>query len=51
MSTLKMTDRSRPVKPLYLIGQTGLVKVLKMQNGLHNCVDLVETIKIHVWNV
>ena len=22
-----------------------------MQNGLHHCVDLVETIKMHIWNV
>ena len=31
--------------------RTGLVKLLKMQNRLHHCVDLVETIKIHMYNV
>ena len=41
----KMAGRRRPVRPLYLTGQTDLVKVLKMQNGLHHCVDLVEMIK------
>jgi len=40
-----------PVRPVRKIGQTGLVKLLKMQNRLHHCVDLVETIKIHMWNV
>ena len=47
----KMAGRRRPVRPLYLTGQTDLVKVLKMQNGLHHCVDLVETIKMHMWKV
>ena len=47
----KMADRGRPVRPLCLTGQTDLIKVLKMQNGLHHCLDLVEMIKMHMWNV
>ena len=46
-----MANRGRPVRPLCLTGQTDLVKVLKMQNGLHHYLDLVETIKMHMWNV
>ena len=27
------------------------VKVVKMYNGSHHCVPLVETIKKHIWNI
>ena len=46
-----MTRLRGPVRPVRKIGQTGLVKLLKMQNRLHHCVDIVETIKIYMWNV
>jgi hypothetical protein len=39
------------VWPLTHTGQTGQTKVLKMPIGLHHCVDLVETIEMHMWNV
>ena len=29
-------------------GQTGLDKFVKLQIGLHHCVDLVETIEMHI---
>ena len=32
-------------------GQTGLGKVVKMPIGLHYCIDLVEAIEMHMWNV
>ena len=31
--------------------ETSFFKLLKIQNGLHHCVDLIETIKMHIWNV
>ena len=32
-------------------GQTSKVNFIKMQIRLHHCVALVETIKMHIWNV
>jgi len=29
-------------------GQTGLDKFVKLQIGLHHCVDLIETIEMHI---
>ena len=40
-----------PVRPVVGTGQTGLGKVVKMPIGLHHCIDLVETIEIHMRNV
>ena len=42
------TDRS---DLLYKTGQIGLEKFVKLSIGLHHCVDLVETIEMHIWNV
>ena len=32
-------------------GQTGLANFVKMPIGLYHCIDLVETIEMHMWNV
>ena len=37
-----------PVRPLPWTGQTGLDKFVKLQIGLHHCVDLFETIEMHI---
>ena len=37
-----------PVRPLPWTSQTGLDKFVKLQIGLHHCVDLVETIEMHI---
>ena len=36
------------VIPLPRTGQTGLDKFVKLQIELHHCVDLVETIEMHI---
>ena len=43
-----LDNLDRPVKPLVQIGQTGKEKFVKLSIGLHRCVDLVETIKMHM---
>ena len=40
-----------PVRTVVETGQTGLGKVVKMPIGLHRCVDLVEAIEMHMWNI
>ena len=40
-----------PVRPVIETGQTGLGNIVKMPIGLHHCVDLIETIEMHMWNV
>ena len=40
-----------PVKSVVETGQTGLGNIVKLPIGLHRCVDLIETIEIHIWNV
>jgi len=40
-----------PVRPVVETGQTGLGKFVKMPIGQHHCIDLVETIEMHMWNV
>jgi hypothetical protein len=39
------------VWPLTHTGQTGQTKVLKISIGLNHCIDLVEKIEMHMWNV
>ena len=46
-----MSRLGGPVRPVPKTGQTGLVKLLKKHNELNHCVDLVETIEMHIWNV
>ena len=43
-----LDNLGRSVIPLIETGQTGLDKFVKLQIGLHHCVDLVETIEIHI---
>ena len=43
-----LDDLDRPVRPLV---QTGQEKFVKSSIGLHHCVDLVEMIEMHIWNV
>ena len=37
-----------PVRPLIQTGQTGLDKFVKLPIGLDHCVDLIETIEMHI---
>ena len=37
-----------PVRPVVETGQTGLGKFVKMPIGQHHCIDLVETIEMHI---
>ena len=37
-----------PVKLVVETGQTGLGNIVKLPIGLHRCVDLIETIEIHM---
>ena len=37
-----------PVKSVVETGQTGLGNIVKMPIGLHHCVDLVDTIEMHI---
>ena len=37
-----------PVRPVVETGQTSLGKVVKMPIGLHHCIDLIETIEMHM---
>ena len=46
-----LDDLDRLVRPLVQTGQTGQEKFVKLSIRLHHCIDLVETIKIHMWNV
>ena len=46
-----LDDLDRPVRPLVQTGQTSQKKFVKSLIKLHHCVDLVETIKMHIWNV
>jgi len=46
-----LDDLDRPVRPLVQTGQTGQEKFVKSSIGLHHCVDLIETIEMHIWNV
>ena len=39
-----------PVRHIPKIDQTSFVKLLKIQIRLHHCVNLLETIKMHIWN-
>ena len=43
-----LDDLDRPVRPLV---QTGQEKFVKSSIGLHHCVDFIEMIKMHIWNV
>ena len=40
-----------PVRPVIQSGQTGQDNFVKLSIGLHHCVDLVETIEMHIYNV
>ena len=46
-----LDNLGRQVRPLVQTGQTGQEKFVKSSIGLHHCVDLVETIEMHIWNV
>ena len=46
-----LDDLDRPVRPLVQTGQIGQGKFVKSSNGLHHCVDFIEMIKMHIWNV
>ena len=46
-----LDDLDRPVRPLVQTGQIGQEKFVKSSIGLHHCVDLVEMIKMHIWNI
>jgi hypothetical protein len=43
-----LNDLDRPVRPLVQTGQTGQEKFVKSLIRLHHCVDLVETIEMHI---
>ena len=43
-----LDDLDRPLRPLVQTGQIGQEKFVKLSIGLHHCVDLVETIEIHI---
>ena len=44
-------NQGEPVRPVIKIGQTGLDNFVKLSIGLLHCVDLVETIEMHIYNV
>ena len=46
-----LDNLDRPVRPLVQTGQTGQEKFVKSSIGLHHCIDIVETIEMHIWNV
>ena len=46
-----LDDLDRLVRSLVQTGQIGQEKFVKSSIGLHHCVDLVETIEMHIWNV
>ena len=46
-----LDNLDRPVRPIVQTGQTGQKKFIKLSIGLYHCVDLVETIEMHIWNV
>ena len=46
-----LDDLDRPVRPLVQTGQIGQEKFVKSSIGLHHCVDLIETIEMHIWIV
>ena len=41
----------RLVRPLVQTDQTGKEKFVRSSIRLHHCIDLVETIEMHIWNV
>ena len=43
-----LDNLARSVRPLIETGQTGLEKFVKLQIGLHQCVDLVDMIEMHI---
>ena len=52
MARLRFLDNlERPVRPLIQTGQIGQEKFVKLTIGLHHCIDIVETIEMHIWNV
>ena len=44
-----LDDLDRPVRPLVQTCQTGQEKFVKSSIGLHHCVDIIETIEMHIW--
>ena len=43
-----LDNLGRPVRLLIETGQAGLDKFVKLPIGLHYCVDLVDTIEMHI---
>ena len=43
-----LDNLGEPVRPVLKTGQTGLGNFVKIPIGLHHCVDLVETIEMHI---
>ena len=41
-------NQGEPVRPVIKTGQDNFVK---LSIGLHHCVDLIELIKMHIWNI
>ena len=46
-----LDDLDRLVRSLVQTGQIGQEKFVKSSIGLHYCVDLVEPIEMHIWNI
>ena len=46
-----LDNLDRPVRPLVQTDQTGQEKFVKSSIGLYHCIDFVETIEMHIWNV
>ena len=44
-------DLDKLVRLLVQTGHTGQKKFVKSSIGLHHCIDIVETIEMHIWNV
>ena len=40
-----------PVRPAVETGQIGLGNIFKLPTRLHHCVDLIEMIEMHIFNV